>query len=68
MPIGTIIGFLAGAFITATFILWTEFDDKLTHQRKTEVLWIAEHRCRYLFWAVSSLCGLVGTFIELNLR
>lgn len=68
MPIGTIIGFLVGALLASTIVLWAEVDNaKTDDSRKTNHLWLAEHRSRYLLWWLGSLFALAGTFIEMLL-
>lgn len=68
MPIGTIIGFLIGTLIASTIVLWTEVDNAKNETRKTNHLWLAEHRSHYLLWWLGSLFGLAGTFIEILVR
>lgn len=69
MPIGTIIGFLLGACIASTFIVWIEAEKSTqVDKRSAQQMWLAEHRTRYLFWASSSAAGLIGTFIEILVR
>lgn len=65
MPIGTIIGFLIGTLLASLIVIWTEVDVAQNDTRKTNQLWLAEHRSRYLLWLCGSTFGLAGTFIEI---
>jgi hypothetical protein len=68
MPIGTIIGFFFGAFLTAALVLLTEANNDLMKVTRTsQEMWAAEHRCKYIFWAMTSLFGLIGTIYEMSL-
>jgi len=69
MPIGTIIGFLVGAFIVSAMVLLIEASKDLRSLDNRNIVNVemAKHRCHYIFWCVTSITSLIGTFIEMGL-